>query len=270
MPNLPKRQPRTAKETALVLFVPVVLLATACVSKSAHETVLAELETCRGQSDTCSAERTDLQDELAEIQEEQSRVLDQWRQELGIQGEGTESFRNDVQGQVDVIKTRITDELPDMVRAQLGKDLEQLNQLLEGQFSDIDKQYNQMLSRLVTTQESLEDANRSLERAEIRLDAIQTTGTAIREDIAAQRVDAGALSAEVNAVAAQIEDFNYRYFLCKDCPEFLGIRRKRQDEIIAFHADLLSALRRVSGVVPGTTEEAVSDEPNGDTEGDQP
>ncbi len=221
-----------------------------CVSKSAHDELQAQLDSCQQGSTECSAERDRLAADLDELQDEQQRVLEQWRAELGITSDGTEAFRNDVAGQVDLIKTRITDELPDMVRAQLGKDLEQLTTLLDQQYSDIDRQVTEVLGRLVRTQESLEDANRSLERAEIRLDAIESTGAAIRQDIATQRLDTATLNAEVSAVAAQIEDFNYRYFLCKDCPEYLGIRRKRQDEIIAFHADLLAALRRVTGIAP--------------------
>lgn len=243
-----------ARQRLWLLALCVAALSTACVTKASRDALQAELDACRGDAEACASERGDLEEELADLQDEQNRVLEQWRDELGISGEGAESFRNDVQGQVDVIKNRLTDELPEMVRAQLGKDLEQLTDLLDGQFQDIDKQYNQMLGRLVKTQESLEDANRSLERAEIRLDAIQNTGSAIREDIASQRLDAATLNAEVNAVAAQIEDFNYRYFLCKDCPEYLGIRRKRQDEIMAFHSDLLASLRRVSGVAPAATD----------------
>lgn len=257
---------RPSARGRLWLFVLcVAVLSTACVTKASRDALQAELDACRSDTEACASERSDLEEELADLQDEQNRVLEQWRDELGISGEGTEAFRNDVQGQVDVIKNRLTDELPEMVRAQLGKDLEQLTELLDGQFQDIDQQYTQMLGRLVKTQESLEDANRSLERAEIRLDAIQSTGSAIREDIASQRLDAATLNAEVSAVAAQIEDFNYRYFLCKDCPEYLGIRRKRQDEIIAFHADLLASLRRVSGVA---AEETVGETEPVEGEGD--
>lgn len=251
---------RRVQPLGLFASLSILLITGACVTKSSRDALQAELEACRSESTTCATEREELDQELADLQEEQNRVLEEWRGELGISGEGTESFRNDVQGQVDVIKNRLTDELPDMVRAQLGKDLEQLTSILDSQFSDIDEQYGQMLGRLVRTQESLEDANRSLERAEIRLDAIQSTGAAIREDIAMQRLDAGALEAEVSAVAAQIEDFNYRYFLCKDCPEFLGIRRKRQNEIMAFHDELLSSLRRVSGVAPPPSDDVVTDD----------
>lgn len=261
------RPTRLAPAHGLLALLLIALLSTGCVTKSSRDALQAELDACRTESTACASERDELDEELADLQEEQSRVLEEWRGELGISGEGTESFRNDVQGQVDVIKTRLSDELPDMVRAQLGKDLEELTSMLDSQFGDIDKQYSQMLGRLVNTQESLEDANRSLERAEIRLDAIQSTGAAIRQDIASQRLDSNTLAAEVNAVAAQIEDFNYRYFLCKDCPEFLGIRRKRQNEIMAFHDELLSSLRRVTGVAPAE-EEATDDSADDVGEGD--
>ncbi|MEM9404429.1 MAG: hypothetical protein AAGA81_00180 [Acidobacteriota bacterium] len=248
----------------LLASLSILLLSTACVTKSSRDALQAELDACQSESSTCATEREELDQELADLQEEQNRVLEEWRGELGISGDGTDAFRNDVQGQVDVIKNRLSDELPDMVRAQLGKDLEELTSMLDTQFSDIDQQYGQMLNRLVKTQESLEDANRSLERAEIRLDAIQSTGAAIRQDIAAQRLDSATLAAEVSAVAAQIEDFNYRYFLCKDCPEYLGIRRKRQNEIMAFHDELLSSLRRVTGVAAEET--PVEDASEGDLE----
>jgi chromosome segregation ATPase len=128
--------------------------------------------------------------------------------------------------------------VPALVQEQLQKELGSLADSLETQFVQLDTRHAQLRLQLDQVQGALVVAN-------ARLEGIERSGSNIQSELVAQRVDEDKLEQEMEALSLRLEEFDEKHFLCKACPEFLEVKRKRQDVILTFHNEVRSALRRV-------------------------
>jgi hypothetical protein len=227
----------TARRTASAALAGCLALAVAgCGTQAA-------LEECQARLTATEAERARLELDLGDLRSDYKEVLRSFAVSPGAEGV-TADLRADVQEQIDVVKSSVADQVPPLVREQLEKELESLLSTLDRQFGEIDVQYSRIATQLREVRGSLDVANE-------RLEGIEVSGEGLRQEISEQRIDQSRLEQEVERVAASIESFDESYFLCRECEQYLDIKRKRLDPILAFHADVKSALRRLPTVIAG-------------------
>ncbi|HVS14869.1 MAG TPA: hypothetical protein VMV46_13150 [Thermoanaerobaculia bacterium] len=234
--TLTRRARRRRRPATAVLVAGLALSLGGCGTRAA-------LEECQARLTATEAERARLDKDLGDLRGDYKEVLRSFA--VTPAGEGvTADLRTDVQEQIEVVKSSVADQVPPLVREQLERELESLLTTLDRQFGEIDVQYSRISTQLREVRGSLDVANE-------RLEGIEVSGEGLRREIGEQRIDQTRLEQEVERVATSIEDFDESYFLCRDCEEHLDIRRKRLDPILAFHADVKSALRRLPTRIAG-------------------
>ena len=199
----------------------------------------SDLEECTTRVTALDAENTRMEEDLEALRSDYKEVLRDFGVQTPAGQELTAEYMNDVRQQLDVMRQAVQEEVPDQVRENLTRELDSLLSMLDTQYAELNAQYSRISGRLdqVTT---------SLEAANSRLEGIETTGTDIQEELVAQRVDEDRLETELNNLADMIDGFDDTRFLCgKDCPEHLGIRPKRAEGVLSFHAEIRSILRRL-------------------------
>jgi chromosome segregation ATPase len=217
--------------------LPAVVLAAAIAATGCQ--ARTQLEECQTRLTAVDAERARLEQDLQDIRSDYKELVRGWGIAQGEEtGTTTEQYLSDVQERIDVMKGVVANQVPALVQEQLQKELGALADSLETQFGQLDARHAQVRMQLDQVQGALLVAN-------ARLEGIERTGSNIQTELVAQRVDEDKLEQEMEALSVKIEEFDEKHFLCKDCPEFLEVRRKRQDVILAFHNDVRSALRRV-------------------------
>jgi chromosome segregation ATPase len=226
----------------------------------------AQLEECQTRMAALDAEKARLEQDLQDIRTDYKELVRGWGIAQGQEeGTTTEQYLADVQERIDVMKGVVANQVPALVQEQLQKELGALADTLETQFGEIDARHAQLRLQLDHVQGALVVANQKLE-------GIEQAGSDIQTELAAQRVDEDKLEQEMEALSVRIEDFDEKHFLCKDCPEFLEVKRKRQDVILTFHNEMRSALRRVPIAVmragSGAGEAAVGEEGAAETDDD--
>jgi chromosome segregation ATPase len=199
----------------------------------------AQLEECQTRLAAVDAEKVRLEQDLQDIRTDYKELVRGWGVAQGQEeGTTTEQYLADVQQRIDVMKNVVANQVPALVQEQLKKELGTLADTLETQFGEIDTRHAQLRMQLEQVQGALVTAN-------TRLEGIERTGGSIETELAAQRVDEDKLEQELEALSVSIQAFDEKHFLCNTCPEFLEVKRKRQDVILAFHNEMRSALRRV-------------------------
>jgi chromosome segregation ATPase len=215
-----------------VVVLAAALAATGCQAR-------AQLEECTTRLAALDAEKARLEQDLQDIRTDYKELVRGWGVAQGQEeGTTTEEYLADVQQRIDVMKNVVANQVPALVQEQLQKEMGALADTLETQFGAIDTRHAQLRLQLDQVTGALAVSNQ-------RLEGIERSGTDIRTELAAQRVDEDKLEQEMEALSIAIEDFDEKHFLCKDCPEFLEVKRKRQDVILAFHNEMRSTLRRV-------------------------
>jgi len=202
-----------------------------------------ELEECQTRLTAAEAERSRLDQDLTDLRGDYREVLRSFAV-APADDSVTAGLRSDVEQQIEVVRSSVADQVAPLVREQLEKELESLLATLDRQFGRIDVQYTRIANRLDEVRGSLDVANE-------RLEGIEISGAGLRREISEQRIDAGRLEQEVEQVAAAIEAFDESHFLCRECEDYLDIRRKRVDPILSFHADVKSTLRRLPTLIAG-------------------
>jgi chromosome segregation ATPase len=226
-----------ARRVAAGRALPAVALAaslavTGCQAK-------AQLEECQTRLAAVDAEKVRLETDLQDIRNDYKELVRGWGVAQGQEeGTTTEQYLADVQQRIDVMKNVVSNQVPALVQEQLQKELGALADTLETQFGEIDTRHAQLRMQLEQVQGSLVTAN-------ARLEGIERSGGEIHTELQAQRVDEDKLEQELETLSTSIQDFDEKHFLCNTCPEFLEVKRKRQDVILAFHNEMRSALRRV-------------------------
>lgn len=236
---------------ALLVALAAAVFATGCQTR-------AELEECTTRLAALDAEKARLEQDLQDIRTDYKELVRGWGVAQGQEeGTTTEQYLADVQERIDVMKNVVANQVPALVQEQLQKELGALADTLETQFGAIDTRHAQIRLQLDQVTGALAVSNQ-------RLEGIERSGTSIQTELAAQRVDEDKLEQEMEAISTRIEQFDEKSFLCKDCPEFLEVKRKRQDVILAFHNEIRSTLRRV----PISVMRAASGEAEGEAEGE--
>lgn len=215
-----------------VLVLAAAVAATGCQAK-------AQLEECQTRLAAVDAEKARLEQDLQDIRTDYKELVRGWGIAQGQEaGTSSEEYLADVQERIDVMKNVVANQVPALVQEQLQKELGALADTLETQFGEIDTRHARLRVQLDQVQGALVVAN-------ARLEGIERSGGDIQTELIAQRVDEDKLEQEMEALSIAIEEFDEKHFLCKDCPEFLEVKRKRQDVILTFHNEMRSALRRV-------------------------
>ena len=199
----------------------------------------AQLEECQTRLAAVDADKVRLEQDLQDIRNDYKELVRGWGIAQGQEeGTTTEQYMADVQQRIDVMKNVVANQVPALVQEQLQKELGALADTLETQFGEIDTRHAQLRMQLEQVQDALVTSN-------ARLESIERTGGDIQTELVAQRVDEDKLEQELEALSLSIEQFDEKHFLCNQCPEYLEVKRKRQDVILAFHNEMRSALRRV-------------------------
>ncbi len=198
-----------------------------------------ELEECTTRVAALDAENARMEKDLEALRSDYKEVLRDFGVQTPAGQEITAEYMADVRQQLDIMRQAVQEEVPDQVRENLTRELDSLLSMLDTQYAELDAQYSRISGRL-------EQVTTSLEVANSRLEGIETTGTDIQQELVAQRVDEDRLETELNDLADMIDGFDDTRFLCgKECPEHLGIRPKRAEGVLSFHAEIRSILRRL-------------------------
>ncbi|HUP22848.1 MAG TPA: hypothetical protein VNB06_07895 [Thermoanaerobaculia bacterium] len=217
--------------------LPAVALAAAIAATGCQ--ARTQLEECQIRLAAVDAEKARLEQDLQDIRSDYKELVRGWGIAQGEEtGTTTEQYLSDVQERIDVMKGVVANQVPALVQEQLQKELGALADSLETQFGQLDARHAQLRMQLDQVQGALLVAN-------ARLEGIERAGSSIQTELVAQRLDEDKLEQEMEALSLRLEEFDEKHFLCKDCPEFLEVRRKRQDVILTFHNEVRSALRRV-------------------------
>ena len=210
----------------------VALMASGClVSRS-------ELDECTTRVAALDAENARMEKDLEALRSDYKEVLRDFGVQTPAGQELTAEYMSDVRQQLDVMRQAMQEEVPEQVRENLTRELDSLLSMLDTQYAELNAQYSRISGRL-------EQVTSSLEVANSRLEGIEITGSDIQQELVAQRVDEDRMETELQSLADMIEGFDESHFLCRDCPEHLGIRPKRTEEILSFHAEVRSILRRL-------------------------
>ena len=202
------------------------LMLTGCVLSSTHNEVLEDLA-------ACDQERRDLAKEM-----ENWRAL--YEQEKDFQRAGNE----DAQVAVRLVNEKIHDiqgDLPPMVQDQVESRLNHLAEYLSDEFG-----------RLATRNAAL---NVQVEAATEKLEKIQeemATLEEMRELMGEARARRAKLAGDFTQILETLREWDRTRLNCKKCDEYLGLRRKKREELVRFHGRVTGELSRLQAAL--TTE----------------
>lgn len=213
---------------ALLGLFPLLLASLGCVSKGEHEAVQAELATC--------------QEGKAQAQ---AQVIT-WEQRFDRENKRWESIEASVSQQVPQALSEIHEErqkilalVPEQVQTEVATYLEDYFRTVMGGFERLSKDNQKVQMQLEATQTVLENLGADTKAISESIDGAlaeersKATGEAQKREEVAQ---------EIAQIVTLITQFDSTKVNCKKCPDSLGLKRKKAEEVAAFHSDLIAKL----------------------------
>jgi len=214
---------KTICRAAQMLVFLGLLVLTGCVLSSTHNEVLEDLA-------ACDQERSDLAKEM-----ENWRAL--YEQEKDFQRAGSE----DAQAAVRLVNEKIHDiqvGLPPMVQDQVDSRLNQLAEILSEEFG-------RLATQNAALNVQLEDATERLEKIQEEMATLEEM-RGLMDEARARRAK---LAGDFTKILGTLREWDRTRLNCKKCDEYLGLRRKKREELVRFHGQVAGDLSRLQAAL---------------------
>lgn len=214
------------KRIAVALVV--VMMSSACVSKSAYEQLQAQLDECR--TDKAAA-----QDAASKCEERFEREVSRWDDTDKALNEAVPQAMQQLQEE----KEKILELVPEAARQEV-----------RAYFEDFSKSVSRGFQSLQANQEALRADNArilaELDTAKLSLAAVGDTAQSIDVTLKGNLEDANRdrqrMRAAASDIARMVQEFDTTYINEKGSGERLSLSRKEREAIINFHARVTAAL----------------------------
>jgi DNA repair exonuclease SbcCD ATPase subunit len=158
---------------------------------------------------------------------------------VGTQREATEATITEMESTLDQIKLS----LPEQVRGQVENNLDQLRKMMADGLLQLADQNAVMAGKLEDTRVQLETANTRLEGIDQRMATSEDLSTMAEE----RRARIAGLVERFAALVDQIHEYDRTRLNCKECDEYLGLKKKKSGDLQTFHDILVAEIGRVQG-----------------------
>ncbi|MEM9558049.1 MAG: hypothetical protein AAGC60_27580 [Acidobacteriota bacterium] len=203
----------------------VVLSLTGCVAKSEHEALQAELDACR--EATAAAEA-----DAALWQQRFDRESSRWEQI----GTSVEDALPRALNELEDERRRLLDAVPDQVQSEVAAYLDEYRSTMMAGFQAMRDDNEEIRIQLLASQKALEAIG-----ADTR-----SIGEAIVTSLSTERAKRATAAEDLVDIVDLIVEFDQTRLTCDRCPDRLKMRDRSREEIVAFHAELIQDLNKVS------------------------
>jgi predicted nuclease with TOPRIM domain len=197
------------------LFLGLALL-TGCVASSKYNDVLQDFA-------ACDQERKDVQKEAEKWHSLYQQELDRWV----VKDTNAEEAVRLVNEKIQSIRV----ELPPLVQQEVVSHLNDLAAYLGEEFTHLVKQSTALQARLDETTEKLT----SIEEDMATLDEMR----GLLDEARARRAK---LAGAFTEILRRLRDWDRTRLHCKKCDEYLGLGRKKREEVVRFHGQVTGKL----------------------------
>ncbi|MDX1642856.1 MAG: hypothetical protein R3244_00715 [Thermoanaerobaculia bacterium] len=198
-----------------------VLLVGCGVSKSEHETVVAELEECR-------ANALRWETLYQESVEERRQALDQALEMLP-------AAHDELRSQINLRLDEVTQSLDSTLRSEVQESVYELAEAIAEGYSVLQDENEQLEAQLAESRRLIESV-------------LEKTGS-IEERVGSEKeaflADRQSLLLEIGEVEAYLRDWQYKHVECKGCDERLRINKRERDALAQLQEEILSRLAEV-------------------------
>jgi len=233
---------RTA--TGLILLP---ILFASCSPRSTLEAVEAQLATCEEDLELTRSDAAAWRDRL-----------DSWEHQIDLRLQEQEAATAMSLDTIQLKFSEIRAAVPKTIEAEVGGQIDEVERLLISGFKDL-SQGNLAL------QEQLEDTRRLLSEARTELQAGNQLARSAQSERREIRGQISGLTSETEALVGRIHEFDRTRLQCKQCPEYLDLRKRKVADISEFHNEIVAHLAKLQGnlVAPttGPTESTSGTEP---------
>lgn len=198
----------------------------------------AKLEQCQQELATCEEQREVLRESVAMWRQRFDRESLRWD---SVEASITDALPRQLSA-IHAERERVLELVPEQVKHEVEGYLDEYFATVMGGLTALKEDNDQIRRELAATREQLQAAGQQLENVSADTQSIRTLGSSIEQQLREERERRAAIARGIADIAELVTTFDQERVNCRDCPQRLGLNRKKREAITAFHQQLLAAL----------------------------
>ena len=217
-----------------------VLLTSGCASQS-------DLEAARQQLATCEEEKVKLEASVISWEQRFDDAATRWTDLESSVSDALPKALDEFHTE----RNRIIELVPEQVQGEVTAYLDDYFATVRQGFGRLVEDNQEIKIQLQATHQALQTVGADTKAIGASIDQTVSEERAKREEEQARRER---VATHLSELVDQIVEFDHSHINCKDCPERLKLKDKPREQLLAFHAELMSDLadiQRFAGAPPG-------------------